>query len=43
MTVEGGTVVPRSQISLGVEPMELPLSPPKIWALVRKAKTRRAG
>ena len=25
--------------SFGVEPMELPLSPPKIWAMIQKAKT----
>ncbi|MGE3709389.1 MAG: hypothetical protein AB7G35_06935, partial [Hyphomicrobiaceae bacterium] len=28
--------------SLKVEPMELPLSPPKVWALIDKAKAREA-
>ena len=27
---------------LGVEPMELPLSPPKIWALVQRARVEKA-
>ena len=26
--------------SLGVEPLELPLSPPKVWAMVQKAKAQ---
>jgi carbon-monoxide dehydrogenase large subunit len=38
-----GNAVANALSSLGVEPKELPLTPPTLWRLIQEAKARRSG
>jgi carbon-monoxide dehydrogenase large subunit len=38
-----GNAVANALSSLGVEPTEMPLTPPMLWRLIQDAKARQSG